>query len=117
MSIDRNRQKQDAMLRTLVGMKRQRAEQYVRDVQEQLRVIEAELGNLSGRLTRMNQVENGYEELTMSRSHGHVEHLLASMKTLRAALSLREAELERAKEGLRRIMHSEEQLGSGHEPP
>ncbi len=104
--------KQQAVLRKLVAMKRQRAEQYVREVQARMREAEAEMSNLVGQLARMNQAGDGYNGNSLARRHGHVEHLLSGIATLRAALSVRQAELERAKEELKRVMHSEDQLSN-----
>ncbi len=103
--------KQAAQLRTLVGIKRQKAEQDMLALQQDVRRIEAEIAQIGADLRALDKAGEDYDGTSLARRHGAVERMIAEMDRRKADLAKRQQELEAAREALKRVMHSEDRIG------
>lgn len=103
--------KQAAQLQTLVGIKRQKAEQDMLSLQMEVRRIEAEIAGIGENLKALDRTGEEYDGASLARRHGAVERMIAEMDRRKADLAARQSELETAREALKRVMHSEDRIG------
>ena len=102
--------KQREMLKKIVALKRQSAEQYMRAVQTDAERMEAAISALHADLRALDEVRAGFDAHRLAEENGHVRKLLADIRAGEAALMLKRAELHEAREALKRVFHSEERL-------
>jgi len=100
------------MLRKIVALKRQSAEQRVRALQIDLDRIEAGIAALKARFQEIDALKGGFEAHRLSEENGHVRKLLADIRAADAALYLKRTDLHAAREALKRVFHSEERLAN-----
>lgn len=103
--------KQAAQLRSLVGLKRQKAEQDMLVIQKDVRRIETEIEAVQASMIALDQPGTDYDAASLARRHGGAERLVAELARKRAELSARQADLEAARDALKRVMHSEDRIG------
>lgn len=100
------------VLPKLVALKRQRVEQEVLALQQDLARIEATVAALNAGLKAMNDPPAGAEALSLSEANGHAPKLIRDIDAGKVELARRMAELEAARLALRKVFHSEEQLAA-----
>ncbi len=103
--------KQAVQLQTLVGIKRQKAEQDMLALQQDVRRIEAEIVQIGEDLKALDRTGDEFDGASLARRHGAVERMIAEMDRRKADLAKRQQELEAAREALKRVMHSEDRIG------
>ena len=97
-------------LRKLVGLKRQRAEQALLSVQQDLTALTAELKHLEQELATLDGEGGGIEVHLLSYEHGFLQRQAQSIAACRALILDKEAEYFAAREALKRAFDSEERL-------
>lgn len=102
--------KQAGQLKSLVGLKRQKAEQDLVLVQQDIGRIEAELAALAAEIAALDRPSEVADGASLSGRHVHAERLIAETGRKKAALALRRADLDAAREALKRVIHSEGRL-------
>ncbi len=103
--------KQAAQLKTLVGIKRQKAEQDMLILQQDVRRIEGEIAQISENLKALDRTGEEFDGSSLARRHGAVERMIAELSARKKALAARKTELDAAREALKRVMHSEDRIG------
>lgn len=103
--------RQAETLKKIVALKRQSAEQRVRALQIEVGGIEASIAALMASLDPADLVKYGYEACSLAETNGHVGKVLAQVRHRNIALVSKDAELQAAREALKRVLHSEERLG------
>ena len=103
--------KQVAQLRSLVGLKRQKAEQDMLVIQMDVRRIETEIEAVRASMLALDKPGADYDAASLARRHGGAERLVAELARKQAELGARQADLEAAREVLKRVMHSEDRIG------
>jgi len=103
--------KQREVLRKIVALKRQSAEQRVRVIQIEMERIEAFLQTLIVSLQDLDDAKSGFDALQLAQAHGYPSKLIADIGAARTALTLKRAELHVAREALKHVFHSQERLG------
>ena len=96
----------------LVALKRQRVEQQVLALQQDVARLESAIEGLADSLRAMDNPPAGFEALSLSQENGHVPMLLKDIDTRKAELARRRAELNAARLALKNVFHSEEQLAA-----
>lgn len=102
--------KQAAQLQTLVGIKRQKAEQDVLVLQQEVRRIEAEIAQIGENLKALDCTADEFDASSLARRYGTVERMVAELRVCKMALATRRLELEAARGALKRVMHSEDRI-------
>jgi len=102
--------KQRDVLRKIVVLKRQSAEQQVRALQIDVDRIESAIGALSASLQSIDEARAGFEALRLAEENGHARKLIGDIRAGEARLAVKSAELAAAREALKRVFHSEERL-------
>lgn len=103
--------KQSAQLQSLVGLKRQKAEQDMQAIQMDVRRIEREMKETQAAMQALDQVGQDFDATSLARRHGAPERLIAELGRKRQELAARQADLDIAREALKRVMHSEDRIG------
>ncbi len=103
--------KQREVLRKIVALKRQSAEQHLRAVQLDVERIEAGIAALRDGLRAMDEVRAGFDAHRLAEENGHARKLIADFGAAETALVHKRSELHEAREALKRAFHSEERLG------
>ncbi len=103
--------KQAAQLQTLVGIKRQKAEQDMLSLQMEVRRIEAEIAGIGENLKTLDRTGEEFDGASLARQHGAVERMIAEMERRKGELAARREDLDVAREALKRAMHSEDRIG------
>lgn len=103
--------KQAALLKKLVGIKRQKAEQDMLSLQLEVRRIEAEIIDLEQKLAALDRLGEGYDSVSLARRHGAAERIIAEIDRSRMKLAMRQGELGAAQEALKLALHSEDRIG------
>lgn len=98
------------MLEKLTAMKRQKAEQEMLALMAEVRRIEGALTALGADLDGLDASEGAGDLAALAYQHGRLTQLLADIRQRQAALPLKAAELEDARQALRRALYSEEQI-------
>ncbi|PKP83086.1 MAG: hypothetical protein CVT79_03300 [Alphaproteobacteria bacterium HGW-Alphaproteobacteria-18] len=101
---------QAAQLQALVGIKRQKAEQDMLILQQDVRRIEDEIAQIEGSLKALDKTGEECDGASLARRHGAVERMIAELGTRKAALAARKIDLEAARDALRRVMHSQDRI-------
>lgn len=102
--------KQAGQLKSLVGLKRQKAEQDLVIVQQDIGRIEAELAGLAAEIAALDLPSEVADGASLSGRQAHAERLIAQTGRKKAALAARLADLDAAREALKRVIHSEDRL-------
>ena len=97
-------------LRKLVALKRQRAEQVLLGVQQELNALLDELQRLEEGLAAMDGQGGGIEVHFLSYEHGFVRRQIGEITACRARIVEKEHEYFAAREALKRVFDSEERL-------
>ena len=103
--------KQTAQLKSLVGLKRQKAEQDMLMIQQDVRRIEREMETIETAMRALDKPGDDYDGASLARRHGGAERLVAELGRKRGELAARQGDLEAAREALKRVMHSEDRIG------
>lgn len=103
--------KQAEQLQALVGIKRQKAEQDVLALQQDIRRIEDEIAQAGAALKAFDTASDTFDGASLARRHGAVERLVAEQRKKKGELAARQVDLEAAREALKRVMHSEDRIG------
>lgn len=98
------------LLKKLVALKRQRAEQTLLGVQKELSALRQELAALEARLSAMNGEGREITPQFLSYEHGYVQRLVSDLGECRARIARKEVEVISAREALKRVFDSEERL-------
>lgn len=99
------------VLQKIVALKRQSAEQHVRTLQLDVERIEASIGDLAAGLKSMDVRKAGIDAHRLAEAHGHVGKVIRDIGARNAVLETKRAELQEAREALKRVFHSQERLG------
>jgi hypothetical protein len=102
--------KQREVLRKIVALKRQSAEQHLRAIQMDVDRIVSDIGQLNINLHALDEVKAGFDALRLAEEHGHARKLIADIRAAEAVLVVKRSELHEAREALKRAFHSQEQL-------
>lgn len=102
--------KQREVLRRIVALKRQSAEQHLRAVQIAADGIAANIAQLTASLHALDEAKAGFDALRLAEEHGHARKLIADIRAAEAMLVVKRSELHEAREALKRAFHSQEQL-------
>jgi hypothetical protein len=102
--------KQAAQLQTLVGIKRQKAEQDMLSLQMDVRRIEVEIAGIGENLKALDRTGEEYDGASLARRYGAVERMISEIDRLKTELAARQVDLEMAREALKRAMHSEDRI-------
>lgn len=102
--------KQREMLRKIVALKRQSAEQRVRAIQIEVDRIESGIAERTASLRALDETKAGFEALSLAEENGHARKLIADTRAGQTALEIKRAELHEAREALKHVFHSEERL-------
>lgn len=98
------------ILRRLVALKRQKAEQQVLSLQQELERIETSITALSSGLQAMDSPELGFPIRALAARQGHVEKLIAELAVQQVSMAKTETELGVARDALKRVFHSQDRL-------
>ena len=104
--------RQDPVLKKIVGLKRQQAEQRVLGLQQELARLHGAVRSIEDALAT---ADSGTVEVNASltaRVHGHVDKLVGDLNAMAAARGETEAQLALAKEALAEVIYSEERLSA-----
>lgn len=102
--------KQKDVLKKIVALKRQSAEQRVRALQNDVDRIEASIQALIAGLQGLDDGKAGFDALRLAQEHGHPPKLVADIRAAQTALTAKGAELHAAREALKHVFHSQERL-------
>lgn len=97
-------------LEKLVALKRQRAEQALLSVQQELSALMDELKRLEAELATLNGEGGGIESHILSYEHGYVQRQIGAIAACRVRIVEKEAEFFAAREALKRAFDSEDRL-------
>lgn len=103
--------KQATQLQSLVGIKRQKAEQDMLILWQDVRRIEAEIVQIGENLKALDCTAEEFDGSSLARRHGAVDRMIAELGARKAALAARRLDLEAARDALKRVMHSEDRIG------
>ncbi len=98
------------LLRKLVALKRQKAEQAFQTLQQDRGRAETAIKKLSDSLQTMNTQTLPFDIRRLAHQQGHVEKLIADIDAQRTLLSETETQLGLARDALKRALHSEDRL-------
>lgn len=102
--------KQREVLRKIVALKRQSAEQRVRAIEVEAGRIECEIMELKASLIGLDETKAGFDALRLAEENGYAHKLIADLCIRQSALAVVRAQLHEAREALKRVFHSEERL-------
>ncbi|MBR9808635.1 MAG: hypothetical protein GYB49_15570 [Alphaproteobacteria bacterium] len=102
--------KQNRVLLKLVALKRQRAEQGLAIAQARRRELQAGLADLQAQLAAADAAQIDFQALSLSARNGHVQRLLNKLADQQAQVEQSQACVAEAREELKRILNSEDQL-------
>ncbi|MEQ9505251.1 MAG: hypothetical protein RLO80_03195 [Hyphomonas sp.] len=102
--------KQKDVLKKIVALKRQSAEQRVRTVQNDVDRIETHIQALCASLQGIDTSSAGSDAVHLAQEHGYPPKLIADIRAAQAALAIRQTELHAAREALKHVFHSQERL-------
>lgn len=97
-------------LKKLVALKRQRAEQNLLSIQQELTALMTELKRLETDLASLNGEAGGIETHILAYEHGFAQRQTWAIQACRAKIAEKEAEYASAREALKRAFNSEERL-------
>jgi hypothetical protein len=97
-------------LRKLVALKRQKAEQTLAIVQMRLRDLSAELDALQREFTSADRAGGDIQALMLASRNGHAKRMLWEMDRKRTEIAEMKLKLQQAREDLKLILNSEDQL-------
>lgn len=103
--------KQREVLRKIVALKRQSAEQHLRAIQMEADRIVSDIAQLNANLHALDEARAGFDALRLAEEHGHARKLISDIRAAEAALAIKRSELHEAREALKRAFHSQERLG------
>ncbi len=104
-------------LRKLVALKRQRAEQELLSVQQDLNALTAELRHLEQELSGLDGERGGIETHILSYEHGFLQRQVQSIAACRTRILEKEAEYFTAREALKKAFDSEDRLRRAEKRP
>jgi hypothetical protein len=104
-------------LKKLVALKRQRAEQALLSVQQELTALMTELKRLEAEFATLNCEGGGIEAHILSYEHGFSQRQIWAIQACRAKISEKEGEYFTAREALKKAFDSEERLRREGERP
>ena len=78
--------KQREVLRKIVALKRQSAEQHLRAVQMEVDRIVSDIAQLNADLHALDEARAGFDALRLAEEHGHVRKLIADIRAAEAQL-------------------------------
>jgi hypothetical protein len=104
--------KQAQVLKRIVALKRQSAEQRVRALQIEAERIEAEIAGISRELAALDEVVAGLDAHVLAEQHGHARKLIDNRRAAEARLLAKRRDVREAQEALKRAFHSEERLNA-----
>ncbi len=102
--------KPDKTLQKLVALKRQKAEQDFLTAQQARSGVAAEGDRLKDNLKAMDRLPVDTDAHLLSLRHGHDRKLIGDIRQQQASLAERQAELEAARDKLKRAFDSENRL-------
>lgn len=102
--------KKREVLRKIVALKRQSAEQHLRAVQMDVDRIVSDIGQMHANLNAMDEVKAGFNALRLAEEHGYARKLIADIRKAEGLLAAKRSDLHEAREALKRAFHSQEQL-------
>ena len=102
--------KADQTLSRIVALKRQKAEQSLALMQASLRQSREKLVELETELARANDIGLDFEMLKLANQNGHIQRMLHDMERVRGEIAIIEGRLEDAREALKQILMSEDEL-------
>lgn len=100
----------DAVLKRLVALKRQAAEQSVLALQQRVREAEAALGEAVARLDATDSEHLDFTLRKLAHQQGHVRKVLADIDAQRRVVEDSRTHLGDAEDALRRALHAEDRL-------
>ncbi len=103
--------RQKDVLKKIVALKRQSAEQRLLVLQTDAERIEAAIRQLRAGLAAMDTAGAGFDALCLAEQNGHVRKIISDIRTAQDALALKQTEVFDAREALKRAFHSENRLG------
>lgn len=98
------------ILEKLTSMKRQKAEQQMLALQGDLRTIESVIAALDANLTALDTPGTDADLTALAVQHGRLGQLVRDIRSRQASLPAKEAEVEAARDALKRALYSEEQI-------
>jgi predicted nucleic acid-binding Zn-ribbon protein len=104
--------RQAQVLKRIVALKRQSAEQRVRALQIEAEGIEAEIAGIMRDLATLDEVTAGIEAHLLAEQHGHVRKLIDNRRAAEVRLLAKRQEVRAAHDALKRAFHSEERLNA-----
>jgi len=104
--------KQAQVLKRIVALKRQSAEQRLRALQIEAEGIESAIAGISRELASLDEVAAGIDAHVLAEQHGHARKLIENRRAAEARLSEKRREVLEAQEALKRAFHSEERLNA-----
>lgn len=109
MRTDRN---DEAALKRLVALRRQKAEQAFGAAKGELRQAEQALAALQAEMAAIDKAGADYADLALSMRFGRSAFLMGRIAEQRDAIAQKQAVLDRAREALKKAIHSEERLNA-----
>lgn len=97
-------------LQKIVSLKRQKAEQDHSIAQKELERADVEVRRLVETLSDLDKDCDDVRSLMMSHQNGHVAKLMRDIDALQSSMSQKEAELQDARNSLKRAFDSEDRL-------
>ncbi|HPE46783.1 MAG TPA: hypothetical protein PLR76_00225 [Hyphomonas sp.] len=98
------------VLNKLVGLRRQKAEQDYLAARMEQEALAAEAERLTGALRALDEPDADAGDAILSLRFGHVRKVLSDIEASKAAAAAKEAELDEAREALKRAFDSEQRL-------
>jgi len=109
--MTRGMAKQKDVLKKIVALKRQGAEQRLLILQTEAERIEAAIRQMRAGLATMDNTTAGFDALWLAEQNGHVRKVISDINAAQAALAMKQTEVSEAREALKRAFHSENRLG------
>lgn len=104
--------RQAQVLKRIVALKRQSAEQRVRALQIEAEGIEAEIAGITRELAALDEVASGIDAHILAEQHGHARKLIENRRAAEIRLAAKRRDVREAHEALKRAFHSEERLSA-----
>jgi hypothetical protein len=104
--------RQAQVLKRIVALKRQSAEQRVRALQIEAEGIEAEIAGILRDLAALDEVIAGIDAHLLAEQYGHARKLIDNRRAAEVRLLAKRREVREAHEALKRAFHSEERLNA-----
>lgn len=102
-----------ATLKRLVALRRQKAEQAFGTAKTDLREAKAQLDALQGEMAAIDAAGADYADVALSLRFGRSAFLMSRIDAQREAIARLEHVLHEAREALKKAIHSEERLDAG----